>query len=368
MKETYMKRAIELALKGAGHVSPNPMVGCVVVKNDHIIAEGYHEQYGQFHAERNALTRLNAQGQTAENADLYVTLEPCCHYGKTPPCTEIIIQNKVKRIFVGSDDPNPKVAGKGFQILREAGIEVIPHVLKKECDRINQIFFHYITHKTPFVILKYAMTLDGKTACYTGSSQWISGELSRRHVHETRNLVSGIMTGIGTVLADDPMLNCRIPCGVTPKRILCDSHLQIPLECKLVQTAKDIPTFVAYVQGNSEKKAALEQAGIQLLKIQEKDGHIDLQALMHHLGTVEKIDSILLEGGETLNFGALSAGIVQKVQVYIAPKIIGGTTAKTPVGGSGIARMADALNLRDIQVSQFGDDLYMEGLLCSRVL
>lgn len=366
MQEKYMRRAIELALKGAGHVSPNPMVGCVVVRDGEIIAEGYHEQYGQFHAERNALTRLNAQGKTAEGADLYVTLEPCCHYGRTPPCTEIIIENKVKRVFVGSDDPNPKVAGKGFQILRDAGIEVIPHVLKEECDAFNQIFFHYITHKTPFVILKYAMTLDGKTACYTGSSQWISGEASRQHVHQTRNLVSGIMTGIGTVLADDPMLNCRIPGGVDPKRIICDSRLRIPLSCKIVQTAQDIPTYVAYVQGEEEKIAALQQAGIHLLQIPEKDGHLDLQVLMERLAQEEKIDSILLEGGETLNFSALSAGIVQKVQVYIAPKIVGGQAAKTPVGGTGIAHMADALQLTQVKTAHFGDDLYMEGLLCSQ--
>lgn len=366
MQEKYMRRAIELALKGAGHVSPNPMVGCVVVRDEEIIAEGYHEQYGQFHAERNALTRLNAQGKTAEGADLYVTLEPCCHYGKTPPCTEIIIQNKVKRVFVGSDDPNPKVAGKGFEILREAGIQVIPHVLKEECDRFNQIFFHYITHKTPFVILKYAMTLDGKTACYTGSSQWISGEESRCHVHQTRNLVSGIMTGIGTVLADDPMLNCRIPGGVNPKRIVCDSSLRIPLDCQLVRTAQNIPTYVAYVQGDETKKAALEQAGVKLLEIPEMDGHVDLRILMERLGQEEKIDSILLECGPELSFSALSAGIVCKVQAYIAPKLVGGQAAKTPIGGQGIAQMADALQLTQVEVSRFGDDLYMEGLLCSQ--
>jgi diaminohydroxyphosphoribosylaminopyrimidine deaminase/5-amino-6-(5-phosphoribosylamino)uracil reductase len=366
MQEKYMRRAIELALKGAGHVNPNPMVGCVVVRDDKIIAEGYHEQCGQFHAERNALTRLNARGETAEGADLYVTLEPCCHYGRTPPCTEIIIQNKVKRVFVGSDDPNPKVAGKGFQILREAGIEVIPHVLKEECDQINQIFFHYITHQTPFVILKYAMTLDGKTACYTGSSQWISGEESRRHVHQTRNLVSGIMTGIGTVLADDPMLNCRIPGGVDPKRIICDSSLRIPLDSQIVRTAGEIPTYVAYVRGDEDKQEALALAGVNLLEMPEKDGRVDLRLLMERLAQEEKIDSILLEGGPQLNFSALSAGIVQKVQAYIAPKLIGGQEAKTPVGGQGLAQMADAWTLTEVKTARFGEDLYMEGLLCSQ--
>ena len=231
MQDTdYMKRAIELAVKARGWTSPNPMVGAVIVKDGQIIGEGYHERYGQLHAERNALAACT---QSPEGAVVYVTLEPCCHYGKTPPCTEALIEAKVSRVVIGSRDPNPKVSGKGAAVLREAGIEVTEDFLRSECDEINPVFFHYITTGQPYVALKYAMTADGKIAAHTGKSQWITGEEARNHVHRLRHCYSGIMAGIGTVLADDPMLNCRLENGRSPVRIVCDSKLRIPENSRL---------------------------------------------------------------------------------------------------------------------------------------
>lgn len=204
--QKYMLRAIELAKLGTGFVNPNPLVGAVIVKNGRIIGEGYHMKYGTLHAERNALKNCT---ESPEGAEMYVTLEPCCHYGKNPPCTDAVIASGIKKVYVGSDDPNPLVAGKGIKILRENGIEVVTHFMKEECDKLNDIFFYYITNKKPYVILKYAMTADGKIATSTGKSKWISNEASREHTHQTRKKVAAILVGIGTVLNDNPMLNCR---------------------------------------------------------------------------------------------------------------------------------------------------------------
>lgn len=360
MKETYMKRAIALAWKGKGHTSPNPMVGCVVVKDGQIIAEGYHEHIGGFHAERNALTHCI---EDTEGAELYVTLEPCCHYGKTPPCTEIILEKKIRKVYIGSMDPNPLVAGKGVRILQEHGVEVECGICKEECDRMNEVFFHYIQCKTPFVVMKYAMTLDGKIACANGDSKWVTGEAARNRVQQMRWQYSGIMAGIGTVLADDPLLNCRIEKGVDPVRIICDSSLRIPLESQIVQTAKEIPTIVVTTKRarQREKWKALQQAGVEVLQ-QEQEGEVDLQALMHTLGE-KGIDSILLEGGGALNGSALKAGIVQRVNCFIAPKLVGGERAKSPVEGEGMDVMAQAAQLTQVTMEQVGSDFLISGLI-----
>ena len=360
MKETYMKRAIALAWKGKGHTSPNPMVGCVVVKDGQIIAEGYHEHIGGFHAERNALTHCI---EDTEGAELYVTLEPCCHYGKTPPCTEIILEKKIRKVYIGSMDPNPLVAGKGVRILQEHGVEVECGICKEECDRMNEVFFHYIQPKTPFVVMKYAMTLDGKIACANGDSKWVTGEAARNRVQQMRWQYSGIMAGIGTVLADDPLLNCRIEKGVDPVRIICDSSLRIPLESQIVQTAKEIPTIVVTTKRarQQEKWKALQQAGVEVLQ-QEQEGEVDLQALMHTLGK-KGIDSILLEGGGALNGSALKAGIVQRVNCFIAPKLVGGERAKSPVEGEGMDVMAQAAQLTQVTMEQVGSDFLISGLI-----
>lgn len=361
-KEEYMRRALELARKGEGHTSPNPMVGCVVVKDGRIISEGYHEKYGEFHAERNALTRCT---EDTAGADLYVTLEPCCHQGKTPPCTDIIIEKKIARVFVGSMDSNPLVAGKGVQILRDHGIYVETGILDAECRKLNEVFYHYIATKTPFVVMKYAMTLDGKIACATGDSKWVTGEIARTQVHRMRGRYRGIMVGIGTVLADDPMLNCRVEGGVDPVRIICDSNLHIPTESQIVKTASDIETIVACSQEaleserKQEKIRRLKEAGIQIIGTEGAHG-VNLMELMKKLGG-QNIDSILLEGGGTLNASALEDGIVNKVYAYIAGKLIGGMDARSPVEGMGIDRMADAITLQNVEIEKLGDDFCIVG-------
>lgn len=361
-KEEYMRRALELARKGEGHTSPNPMVGCVVVKDGRIISEGYHEKYGEFHAERNALTRCT---EDTAGADLYVTLEPCCHQGKTPPCTDIIIEKKIARVFVGSMDSNPLVAGKGVQILRDHGIYVETGILDAECRKLNEVFYHYIATKTPFVVMKYAMTLDGKIACATGDSKWVTGEIARTQVHRMRGRYRGIMVGIGTVLADDPMLNCRVEGGVDPVRIICDSNLHIPTESQIVKTASDIETIVACSQEaleserKQEKIRRLKEAGIQIIGTEGAHG-VNLVELMKELGG-QNIDSILLEGGGTLNASALEDGIVNKVYAYIAGKLIGGMDARSPVEGMGIDRMADAITLQNMEIEKLGDDFCIVG-------
>ena len=361
-KEEYMRRALELARKGEGHTSPNPMVGCVVVKDGRIISEGYHEKYGEFHAERNALTRCT---EDTAGADLYVTLEPCCHQGKTPPCTDIIIEKKIARVFVGSMDSNPLVAGKGVQILRDHGIYVETGILDAECRKLNEVFYHYIATKTPFVVMKYAMTQDGKIACATGDSKWVTGEIARTQVHRMRGRYRGIMVGIGTVLADDPMLNCRVEGGVDPVRIICDSNLHIPTESQIVKTASDIETIVACSQEaleserKQEKIRRLKEAGIQIIGTEGAHG-VNLVELMKKLGG-QNIDSILLEGGGTLNASALEDGIVNKVYAYIAGKLIGGMDARSPVEGMGIDRMADAITLQNVEIEKLGDDFCIVG-------
>ena len=359
----YMLRAIELAKGGLGWTSPNPLVGAVIVKDGRIIGEGYHERCGKLHAERNAIASLT---ESAEGATLYVTLEPCCHYGKTPPCTEAILEQKIARVVIGSRDPNPLVAGKGAAILRAARVRVEEDFMREECDALNPVFFHYITKKTPYVVMKYAMTADGKIAARTGDSKWITGESARKKVQELRHRYMGIMAGIGTVLADDPMLNVRIPGLKSPVRIICDSGLRIPMDSQLVKTAKEYRTIVAYAGECSgecckeaEKKAEqLHAAGVETVSVPDADGRVDLGKLMEYLGN-QGIDSVLLEGGGTLNDAALSAGVVNEICAFIAPKIFGGADAKTPVSGIGVAHPAEAVMLTLRQVETIGDDLML---------
>ena len=361
--QNYMLQAIQLAKQGEGWTNPNPMVGAVIVKNGRIIGKGYHKKCGELHAERNAIASLT---ESAEGATIYVTLEPCCHYGKTPPCTEAIIEQKIKRVVIGSRDPNPKVAGKGVQMLREAGVTVVEDFMREECDQLNPVFFHYITTKTPYVVMKYAMTLDGKIATKTGASKWITGESARKEVQHMRHQYMGIMAGIGTVLADDPMLNVRIPGLKSPVRIICDSGLRIPMDSQIVKTAKEYRTIVAYAGEHSwegckeaeEKEEQLHTAGVETVSVPDADGRVDLRKLMEYLGK-QGIDSVLLEGGGTLNDAALSAGIVNEICAFIAPKIFGGAGAKTPVSGIGVAHPAEAVKLTLRQMETIGDDLML---------
>lgn len=354
--EEYMKTALALAEKGTGFVNPNPLVGAVIVKDGEIIGKGWHRKYGELHAERNAFADCTAD---CSGADMYVTLEPCCHHGKTPPCTDIIIEKKIRRVFIGSSDPNPLVSGRGAEILRANGIEVTEGVLKAECDRLNEIFFRYITTGLPFVTMKYAMTTDGKTACHTGLSKWITGEEARKKVHYDRMKHSAVMVGVGTVTADNPMLTCRIEGGRNPIRIVCDTNMRTPLTCNIVKTADKIPTVIATCSDDSAKKSEYERLGCRVLTVGKKDGHVDLCELVRILGS-EKTDSILIEGGGELNESALKSGIVNKVQAYIAPKIFGGRDAKTAVAGVGVSSPDEAYMLGNAEIQRLGDDILIE--------
>ncbi len=356
MDEKYMRRAIELAAKGVGKVSPNPLVGAVIVKDGKVIAEGYHAKYGALHAERDAFSKLR---ESAKGADMYVTLEPCCHYGKQPPCTQAIIENGIKNVYVGSDDPNELVAGKGIKQLEDAGINVMTGVLKSECDALNPVFFHYITHKTPYVVMKYAMTLDGKTACDNGESKWITSETARENVQYTRNALKGIMVGVGTLINDNPNLTCRIDGGVNPVRIICDSNLRTPKDCNIVMTAFEVPTIIATVSEDEKLIKFFEQQGIDVLKTAKQDNRVDLCDRMLKLGE-RKIDGLLLEGGGTLNMSALKAGIVNHIQAYIAPKIFGGSGIYNPVKGESVAVPSEAYICKNMNITHIGDDILID--------
>lgn len=394
----YMSRAIELAKKGEGWVNPNPKVGAVIVKDGQIIGEGYHVECGQMHAERCAISSLR---DSAEGATMYVTMEPCCHYGKTPPCTEAIIENEISRVIIGSRDPNPKVSGKGAQTLRDAGIEVVEDFMKDECDALNSIFFHYITTNIPYIRLKYAMTADGKIATKTGASRWVTGPEAIHKVHEMRHECMSIMVGVDTVIADDPMLNCRIENGRNPIRIICDSKLRIPGECQLVRTADeyDSETIVVcavsgmplgevrfsekapfymddynenplakalgkkFGGGEFTKKAIkLNERGVRIFNFPGHDGKVALSLLMEYLGKLD-IDSLLLEGGGNLNESALRAGIINEIRIFIAPKVFGGK-AKSPIEGIGVDHPNMAYKFSFDDVERIGSDLM---ITCKRI-
>lgn len=375
--EKFMRRAIELAKKGTGAVNPNPLVGAVIVKDGRVIGEGYHAKYGGLHAERQAFANLT---ENAEGAELYVTLEPCCHFGKQPPCTEAIVHHGISHVYVGSDDPNAKVCGKGIRYLKEHGIVVETQMLKEECDTLNDVFFHYITTNTPYVVMKYAMTLDGKIATRSGKSRWITGEAARYRVAESRNEYMGIMAGIGTVLADDPMLTCRAEGGRNPIRIICDSSLRIPLDSNIVKTSDAVKTIVVasdefmediknatdteLTKANPacmevrQKADILRKNGIEIISVRKDKNGLDLKELMIKLGE-KGIDGILLEGGGTLNYSALAAGIVNELNVYIAPKIFGGATALSPVEGMGVESPDEAKKFVLKRTEQLGEDILL---------
>lgn len=360
MDSKYMKRALELAEKGRGFTSPNPMVGAVIVKNGQIIGEGYHERFGEAHAEVNAISSAT---ESVEGATIYVTLEPCSHYGKTPPCSDLIIDRKLKKVVVAATDPNPLVSGRGLDRLRKAGIEVVEGVLEAESNKLNEVFNKFITTQTPFVLMKYAMSLDGKIATQTGDSKWISSEKSREHAHHLRGYLSGIMVGIGTVLKDDPQLTCRVQGYPNPVRILLDSQLRVPLDSKILKNQDEAQTLILTTEyAPLSMQREIEKLGVEVLTVPERDEKVDLKAALSELGK-KGIDSILLEGGGTLNAAALEAGIVDKVTIYIAPKIIGGAEAISPVMGRGVEMMKDAYGLSDMQVTKLNEDIFVEGYL-----
>lgn len=354
-----MDLAIVLAKKGGGNVNPNPQVGALIVKEGRIIGQGYHEKYGEAHAEINAFKSCN---ESPEGATLYVTLEPCAHQGKQPPCFEAIIKNRIKRVVIGHLDPNPLVSGKGIKAMREAGIEVSINVLEKECEELNKIFFYYVSQRLPYVMMKYAMTLDGKIATSAGQSKWITGEIARQKVHQDRSRFMAIMIGVETLILDDPQLSVRLENGKNPIRIICDTHLRSPLASKIISTATEIPTIIATAESDPEKQAPFLKAGCEIILVSYLEGRLNLKELTKKLGE-KGIDSIILEGGGTLNASALKAGIVQKVQTYIAPKIFGGKEAPSPVEGHGIEQPNQAYLLERPQITYLGEDILLESEL-----
>lgn len=365
--ERFMARALALAERGAGWTSPNPLVGAVIVKDGRIIGEGWHTAFGRPHAEREALAACT---EDPAGSTLYATLEPCCHWGKTPPCTDAVMEAGVARVVVGGLDPNPLVAGRGCTVLREAGIAVDEGVLAAECRRLNEVFFHFITTGRPFVAMKYAMTLDGKVATRTGASRWITGPEAREQVHGDRHRFAAIMVGIGTALADDPALTCRLDGGpwLDPVRVVVDSRARLPLNSKLVCTAGDAPVLVAVAAVHladgdvAARVQRLREAGCVVWVSPEAEGaqgHVHLPSLLEYLGS-QGIDSVLAEGGPALHGALAEAGLVNRVQAYVAPKLFGGAAAPGPVGGLGVADPAGALRLAAPRVTPLGDDLLLE--------
>lgn len=355
--EYYMRFAIELAKAGIGQTSPNPVVGAVVVKNGEIVGFGAHLKAGEPHAEVHALCMA---GEKAKDADVYVTLEPCSHYGKTPPCADLLIETGVKRVIIATTDPNPLVAGKGIAKLRQAGIEVDVGILKQEADELNQVFFHYIATKTPFVTLKYASSLDGKIATKTGESKWITSEAARRDVHRYRHLHDAILVGVNTVIADNPSLTVRhVEGGKNPIRIILDTHLRTPLDANVVNDG-EAETWIVVGSGVKEEKIA-QYSGKHVQIIKMNQPKIVIDELLKVLGE-KQVTSLFVEGGAEVHGSFIEAKAVNQVIAYIAPKVIGGKDAPAPIGGSGFAQMADVMNLKIKSVETIGPDLKIVAL------
>lgn len=361
---TLMREAMQLAQLGEGWVNPNPLVGALIVRDGEVIARGYHHRHGDLHAERDAFRNADAAGIDCAGATMYVTLEPCCHHGHQPPCTDAIIQHRIGRVVVGLLDPNPLVAGHGLELLRQAGIEVemLPQ-LDGELRRQNRVFLKFITTQLPWVTAKWAMTLDGKICTHTGDSRWISGPSSRHFTHQLRRRHRAILVGIGTALADDPLLNVRLdedPAARQPIRIVCDRQARLPLSSQLVCSCRQLPLIVAHApEADPVRLQVLADAGVTLWCCR------DLRDLMQQAGRA-KIDSILVEGGGTIHEALLREGLVDEVVAFVAPKVVGGAAAKTPVEGQGIALMREALELHDTQVTQLGADIVISGMLIPR--
>ena len=362
LKEDYfMGEALKLAKKGAGRVSPNPMVGAVVVKNGKIIGKGCHRFIGGAHAEINA---IESAGKAVKGADMYVTLEPCSHFGKTPPCVDALINSGIRKVFIGMVDPNPVVSGKGVRKLIKAGIAVKTGIIDLKCRRLNESFVKYITKKEPFVILKSAVSLDGKIASHTGDSKWITCDKSRRLVHRMRFESDAVMAGVGTVIADDPLLNVRMvkKAKKEPFRVIIDSGLKIPLESNVLKPGAAEKTIVAVLKEKAVSKKAdkIKEAGAQIIPVLGKNKRIDLKKLLRILAK-KGIASILLEGGSEVNAAALEAEIVDKVMLFYSPKLIGGKRAFGMIGGQGKSFVSEAIKVDDLNIKRMGTDFIVEG-------
>lgn len=356
--EKYMRLAMQLAGNAIGRTSPNPLVGAVIVKDNRVVGCGWHRKAGTPHAEVHA---LNQAGELAQGADVYVTLEPCAHYGKTPPCAKALVEAKVKNVYGGLLDVNPKVAGKGFKILEDAGIHVEYGFLQDELRKQNEVFFKWIEHKKPFIVLKAAMTLDGKIATATGQSKWITNETSRAYGYKLRDIYDGIMVGINTVIEDNPMLTARVDGGKNPIRIVVDSSLKIDINANVVQD-KSTKTIIATTdKANKDKILKLQAQDVDVIVVdKDENDKVDIEKLLDILGQ-QNICSILVEGGATLSGSFVAKKLVDKVYFFIAPKIVGGKEAKTPVAGTGILNLQEALALKDIQIEKLEEDILIIG-------
>ncbi|GBE40448.1 riboflavin biosynthesis protein RibD [bacterium BMS3Bbin09] len=359
-KEICMQRALELANKAKGRTSPNPMVGAVIVKGYRIISEGYHKKAGTPHAE---IVALKKAGNKAKDATMFVTLEPCCHTDKrTPPCTKAIIASGIKKVIIATNDPNPKVSGKGIKELRKAGIETEVGILRSEAKHLNESYNKFIIKKKPFVVLKIAQSLDGKIATAKGESKWITGKTARKHVHQLRNDLDAVLVGIGTVMKDDPSLDCRLRGGRDPYRIIVDSGLRIPLKSKVLGYS-DNKTIIATTNKASKRKISqINTLGAKVLVIKSKSGMVNLKALMKELGKLD-ITGVMIEGGSSIASSAISSEIVDRVMFFVAPKIIGGTDSISSIGGKSPSLLGNAIKLKNLRAITIGDDILIEGYL-----
>jgi len=363
--EKFMRMALDLAVKGQGFTSPNPMVGAVVVRDGKVAGKGYHQAAGEAHAEVNA---IDDAGPAAQDATLYVTLEPCNHTGRTPPCTQKIMHAGIRRVVVAMRDPNPDVCGGGIHYLKSRGLELDVGICEYEAGRLNEVFIKYVQTKRPFSILKCAATLDGRIATRTGDSGWVTNQESRKYVHRLRHAVDAIMVGVDTVIKDDPSLTTRLTDdgeikGVDPVRVILDTRLRIPETAKLLWLDSDSDTII--VTGPSvaeDKKAGVEKKGVKVMQGPVKDGLIDLNRLMDSLGAMG-LTSLLIEGGSRVIASALAAGIVEKVIFFYAPKILGGDDGVPICRGPGPALMKECIQVNNIQVRRFGDDVMIEGYI-----
>lgn len=360
MDQQFMRRALRLAAKGRGWTSPNPMVGAVVVQAGEIVGEGYHRAAGGPHAEVHA---LRAAGSRAATATLYVTLEPCNHVGRTPPCTEAVLQAGIRRVVVGMADPNPHVAGSGCERLRGAGVEVNCGLLEEDCRRLNQAFIKFVTTGIPYVVMKTAATLDGRIAARTGDARWVTNDRSRRFGHRLRHDLDAILVGIGTVLADDPMLTARLGSRKCrqPIRVVLDTLLRLPLDSRLVETARDVPVWVLCSNRADQANAqALEQAGVKVLRVDERLGRVDPQAVLAELGG-RQVTGVLVEGGGRILGSFLDAALIDRGYFFFAPKILGDSDGIPMISGRRVERMNEALALHDLKTRRFGQDVLLSG-------
>jgi len=363
--EKFMGMALDLAGLGRGTATPNPMVGAVVVKDDKVVGKGWHKRPGTPHAEAIALEKSGAK---AEGATLYVNLEPCCHTDKlTPPCTDAVIKSKVARVVIGMVDPNPKVAGKGIQALRDAGIEVETGVMHDRAEKLNRAFSKHIITGMPYVTMKVAQTLDGKIATSTGESRWITGLDSRRQGHLLREQADAIIVGIGTVLRDDPSLTTRLDDALNPRdphRIILDSQLRVPLDAKVLNVDSKAKTYIATTIAASTQrmKEIKKKKGEILIIDSDSEGRVSFGLLMEELARMG-MTNVLIEGGARVNAEALRAGVVDKVMFFIAPRILGGDDARGSIGGKSPETLIDAVPLRDVHFNRVGDDILVEGFV-----